>query len=165
MGTSLGFIRNKGMTAAAGCRRQAGVMLIEVLIAILIFSIGILAVVGMQAAAINNVTDAKYRSEAAFLTNRLVSQLWTDVPNISTTTYDYPGTGTPPASLTNWINDVYARLPNASTVPPIVKITNLNPGAGAQVTITVQWRMNEEAAQSPLPAPHNYTVVASIYTS
>src|SRR5262245_17189621 len=103
MGAPMGFLRNRTMTAEAGRRAQAGVMLIEVLIAILICSIGVLAVVGMQVAAINNVTDAKYRSEAAFLTNRLISQIWTDIPNIAT--YDYPGTGTLPASLANWVND------------------------------------------------------------
>ena len=46
-------------------RHQAGVMLIEALIGILIFSIGILALLGMQGAAMRNTTDAKYRSEAA----------------------------------------------------------------------------------------------------
>jgi len=53
--------------------RERGVMLIEALIAILIFSIGILAVVGMQGVAIKNVTESKYRSEAAFLANELIS--------------------------------------------------------------------------------------------
>ena len=43
-------------------RTQAGVMLIEALIGILIFSIGILALIGMQGAAIRNTTDARYRS-------------------------------------------------------------------------------------------------------
>ena len=45
-------------------------MLIEALIGILIFSIGILALIGMQAAAIRNTADARYRSEASFLANR-----------------------------------------------------------------------------------------------
>src|SRR5439155_165247 len=48
-------------------KRQDGVMLLEALIAILIFSIGILAVVGLQAVSIRNVTDAKHRTEAAYL--------------------------------------------------------------------------------------------------
>ena len=52
--------------AAARLRRQGGFMLIEALIAILIFSIGILGIVGLQAAAVNQSTDARYRSEAAF---------------------------------------------------------------------------------------------------
>jgi len=58
--------------------RERGVMLIEALVAILIFSIGILAVVGMQAVAIKDVTAAKYRSEAAFLAQELLAQMWTD---------------------------------------------------------------------------------------
>jgi type IV pilus assembly protein PilV len=166
MGTPRGFIRNAAMTATASRRNQAGVMLLEVLIAILIFSIGVLAVVGMQAAAINNVNDSKYRSEAAFLTNRLLSQMWTDNGNLLA--YQYNGTGGVPAKLTNWVNDptvgVYSLLPSASTVPPIVVITNWS-AAGAQVTITVRWLMPEEAAKTPQPPPHNYTVVASVYTS
>ena len=49
---------------------ERGVMLIEALVAILIFSIGILAVVGMQAIAIKDVTSAKYRSEATQAASR-----------------------------------------------------------------------------------------------
>lgn len=166
MGTSRGFIRNKAMTATVGGRKQAGVMLLEVLIAILIFSVGILAVVGMQVAAINNVNDSKYRSEAAFLTNRLLSQMWTDAGNIAA--YAYTGTGGVPAKLDPWINDpkvgVYRLLPNASTVPPIVTITGAT-AAGAQVTIQVRWLMPEEASQNPVPPAHNYTVTASVFTS
>jgi type IV pilus assembly protein PilV len=165
MGTKRGFIRNQGMIGAAA-RHQAGVMLLEVLIAILIFSIGILAVVGMQAAAINNVNDSKYRSEAAFLTDRLLSQMWTDAGNIAG--YAYPGSGGVPAKLNNWINDptvgVNKLLPNAANVPPIVTITGAS-ASGAQVTIRVRWQMPEEASQTPPPAPHSYTVVASVYTS
>ena len=166
MGTSQGFIRNRGTTAARGGRKQAGVMLLEVLIAILIFSIGVLAVVGMQAAAINNVNDSKYRSEAAFLTNRLLSQMWTDAGNIAA--YSFPLNASEPAKLTTWLHDptvgVYTLLPNASTKPPIVTVTTPTAN-GAQVTITVRWLMPEEAAQVPQPPAHNYTVVATVFTS
>jgi type IV pilus assembly protein PilV len=154
------------VTVAVGGRKQAGVMLLEVLIAILIFSIGVLAVVGMQAAAINNVNDSKYRSEAAFLTNRLLSQMWTDAGNIAS--YSYSGTGGIPAALNTWINDptvgVFKLLPNASTVPPIVTITGASV-SGAQIMIQVRWLMPEEASQSPVPPPHNYTVIATVFTS
>jgi len=62
----------------SGTEAPGGVMLLEALIAILIFSIGILAVVGMQTTTIKNVTDSKHRTEAAFLANKLLSQMWTD---------------------------------------------------------------------------------------
>ena len=89
--------------------REEGVMLIEALIAILIFSIGILAVVGMQATAIKNVTESKSRSEAAFLAEELMAQMWIDqninpatqlnTSNVNTANYNYPGSGTVPARL------------------------------------------------------------------
>src|SRR6266850_2797501 len=87
--------------------REEGVMLIEALIAILIFSIGILAVVGMQATAIKNVTESKSRSEAAFLAEELMAQMWIDqnistgavqvnTSNVTVANYNYGGSGTPP---------------------------------------------------------------------
>src|SRR5258707_11034991 len=85
-------------------RRQGGVMLLEALIAILIFSIGILAVVGMQATAMKAVTDARSRSEAALYANQLLAQIWTDAVNASA--YDYPGTGAIPARLQGWHDQV-----------------------------------------------------------
>ena len=140
-------------------KRQDGVMLLEALIAILIFSIGILAVVGLQAVSIRNVTDSKHRTEAAFLANNLLSQMWTDAGNIAS--YAYPGSGGVPTRLTGWVGQVNARLP-AAAVPPIVTITGAS-ATGATVSIQVRWQLPEEQSQN-LP-PHNYTVVASVYTS
>ena len=56
-----------------GRKRQGGVMLLEVLIGILIFSIGILAMLGMQTIGMRNTVEAKYRSEAAYLANQIPS--------------------------------------------------------------------------------------------
>jgi len=140
--------------------RERGVMLIEALLAILIFSIGILAVVGMQSVAIKNVTESKYRSEAAFLTNELMAKLWTDPGNIAL--YDYPGTGTVPPRLTDWVNKINTTLPGATVVQPRVTITGAT-AQGATVQIQVFWRLPEEASAG-LP-PHNHTVMASVFTS
>lgn len=134
-------------------------MLIEALIAILIFSVGILAIVGMQAVAIKSVTDSKTRSDASFLANELMAQMWTDAGNISS--YAYAGSGTVPARLTNWIATVNSRLPGAITVPPVVTITG-GSAAGASVQITMRWQLPEEASQG-LP-PHNFVIIASVYT-
>ncbi len=146
--------------------RERGVMLIEALVAILIFSIGILAVVGMQAVAIKDVTSAKYRSEAAFLAQELLAQMWTDNGNIST--YAFAGAGTPPAKILVWVNKVQSRLPDGANQLPVVTLTNLTPAApaapkGATVQITVRWRLPEEATQG-LQA-HSHTVVAYVYPS
>ena len=135
-------------------------MLLEALIAILIFSIGILAVVGLQAVSVKNVTDAKYRTQAAFLADKLLSQMWIDAGNIAS--YSYPGSGGVPTRLTGWVGQVNTQLPAAASVPPIVTVTGASP-AGATVSIQVRWQLPEEQSQN-LP-PHNYTVIAAVYTS
>ena len=56
---------------------QSGVMLLEALIAILIFSFGILTVIGIQAASIKMTADAQLRTRAALLANRLIGEMWT----------------------------------------------------------------------------------------
>ena len=145
---------------------ERGVMLIEALVGILIFSIGILAVVGMQAVAIKDVTSAKYRSEAAFLAQELLAQMWTDNGNIST--YAFTGAGAPPAKIQAWVNKVQSRLPDGANQPPVVTLTNPIPAApavptGATVQITVKWRLPEEVTQL-LPA-HSHTVIAYVYPS
>jgi len=145
---------------------ERGVMLIEALVAILIFSIGILAVVGMQAIAIKDVAAAKYRSEAAFLAQELLAQMWTDNGNIAT--YAYTGAGGPPDKIKVWVKKVQDRLPDGANQPQVVTLTNTVPVAsptptGATVQITVRWRTPQEVTQN-LPA-HNHTVIAYVYPS
>src|SRR5438132_12670673 len=82
-------------------KREGGVMLLEALIAILIFSIGILAVVGLQAVSIKNVTDSKHRTEAAFLPNNLLAQMSTGPANI--TPAAYPRRRRPPTRPTRCV--------------------------------------------------------------
>jgi len=55
---------------------QQGVALIEVLVAILIFSIGVLGLIGLQSRAIALSIDAEDRNRASMLANELVSTLW-----------------------------------------------------------------------------------------
>ena len=58
--------------------QQRGMMLVEGMIAILLFSIGILAIIGTQAIAIKQTSDAKYRVDASFLANQAIGAIWTD---------------------------------------------------------------------------------------
>lgn len=106
-------------------------MLIEALIGLLIFSMGILALVGMQATAISQVSDAKYRSEAAYLADRMIGEIWVN-------------RGTNVVALsTAWAADVGTALPNATgaNAPTVVV-------AGTQVTVTVFWQAPGAASVS-----------------
>lgn len=65
--------------------RQRGVMLLEVLVSIVIFSIGILAMISMQAASIATQADAQYRVEAGRLVDQLIANIRISVTHDATT--------------------------------------------------------------------------------
>lgn len=125
---------------------QRGSILLEGLIAILIFSFGILALVGMQAAAIKSTSEAKYRTDASFLANQLVGQMWAD--NRATMASNYQTGG---SVYNTWKTQVEATLPGATANPPTVVV-----GANNQVTVTVRWQAPSESAA------HRFVLVAQI---
>jgi Tfp pilus assembly protein PilV len=58
--------------------RQTGAYLLEALIGILIFALGVLGIVGLQAASLRTTSDSALRAEAVFAANQLLGQMWTD---------------------------------------------------------------------------------------
>jgi type IV pilus assembly protein PilV len=58
-------------------KAQRGSVLLEALIAVVIFSFGILAISGLQAAMIKNTTDATYRAEAAYVVQQYLGEMMT----------------------------------------------------------------------------------------
>ena len=55
--------------------RQQGVVLLEALIAILIFSLGILGLVGLQASMVKGTSEAKNRAEASYVAQREIGRI------------------------------------------------------------------------------------------
>jgi len=123
-------------------RHQAGVMLIEALIGILIFSIGILALLGMQGAAMKNTTDARYRSEAAYLASQIVGQMWVDLDKLPS--YDTDNAAAYPARDT-WMNSVALTLPGVTIGGALSPTIQVGPDgalglADREVRVQVQWQ-------------------------
>ena len=58
-------------------RGQAGVALLEVLVSVLLFSLGVLGLIGLQARAINLSIDAEDRNRAALIANDIAATMWT----------------------------------------------------------------------------------------
>lgn len=135
-------------------------MLLEALISILILSIGILGIVALQAASVKSAGDAKYRSDASLLSNKLIAQMW--VTDRTTATlqakFSSAGGGTAYAS---WSNDVAAALPGASAVPPTVTVTPVTTTVtpSSLVTVTIFWRAPNE---TPGTAPHKFVAIAQV---
>lgn len=141
-------------------RAQDGSVLLEALIAILIFSMGILAIVGLQAASIKTSADAKYRSDASMLANQLIGQMWVSNRTTMATQFASP---TGPAYLA-WLNDVQATLPGATgTNLPNVTIATTVTAISASasdtthtVNMILRWQSPGESS------PHSYAVSAQI---
>lgn len=145
------------LTTPPPSTKQTGVMLLEALIAIFIFSLGILAIVGMQAMAAKQITDARYRSDASLLANQLFGAMWSTDRTVATLQADFTGGSsgvTDGAKYTKWKNRVEASLPVPPGNPPTVDIA---PDGSA--TVTIRWRAPSEGA---VVDPHKYTVVAQI---
>ena len=138
-------------------RNQQGVILLEAMIGILIFSIGILALVAMQAISISNVSNARYRTEAAFLANEIIGEAWIDrgVGYANLGNYAVAsGSATYPNTVT-WVNKVNAALPGSVANPPDIAIVTPASG-GRQITVTVRWRAPDAVSVS------NHVAVAII---
>jgi len=110
-------------------RRQRGVALIEVLVAILIFSIGVLGLIGLQSRAIAVSMDTEDRNRASLLANELVSMLW--LRGTSGITAD---------EKTAWegrvANTIGGGLPNGDGDYTITALT----GGRRQVDVTITWK-------------------------
>lgn len=132
-------------------RPQAGSSLIEALVAIVIFSIGVLALIALQVTSVRQSSNAKYRSDAALLVNQLIGQMW--VADRATTTLQN-NFNTGGALYTPWAAAVQAQLPAAAASAPTVVV-----GADGQVTVNVYWKAPNEQDTDP---QHQYTAIARI---
>lgn len=140
--------------------KQNGSVILEALIAILIFSIGILALVGMQVTTINTVSDAKYRADASFLTDQIIGVMWAS----RTSTTNASGVVSFSPDTTFACNPCSAANGNAATQAwAASNVAGLLPGAtsaiavsGAQVTVTLSWQPPQATTA------HRHTAVAYI---
>lgn len=136
-------------------RFAAGVMLLEALIGILIFSIGILALVGMQATSVRQVSSAKYRTDASLLANDLMGQMWLGdrTPVNLTANFSSPSG----ADYLLWVERIKPVLPGSADHLPSVSVRSV-PGTfapHAEVRITLYW-------QPPSEPLHQFLLVAEI---
>ncbi|MEF8698214.1 MAG: hypothetical protein V5B33_02625 [Candidatus Accumulibacter sp. UW20] len=132
-------------------------MLLEALIAVLIFSLGILSLVALQATSIQLASDAKYRVDASLLADKLIGQMWASGGTAENLKASFERGG---AAYQTWLDSdvkATASLPgivaddddNKSTLPSVeVKVHGVDPdypvrppgASAATVTVTIYWR-------------------------
>ena len=154
---------------------QAGSMLIEAIIGLLVFAIGMLGLIGLQAVTIAATADAQYRTEAARRAEQILSEIWLTVDRSSATTmqaslnaFTYNVNGTTcsfsggavqvgNSTLTAWVASMTSgtatQLPGATAAMLQIMIDT---AADNQVTVTVCWRAPQDRA------PRNHVLVGHI---
>lgn len=128
--------------------RRRGFTLMEVLIAIIVMSIGLLGLASMQANGLKNTTSAYQRSQAILLANEMLDRIRANQVGMYSGAYDHlldgatsdPGcitTGCSPAQMAQydafqWSRRVAALLPSGKGI-----VTGA--GHNSIFTITVMW--------------------------
>jgi type IV pilus assembly protein PilV len=122
------------MTRYRRARASKGFSLIEVLVGILIFAVGVLGIVGLQVSMTRAQTAGKFRSDAAYLANELIGSMWGDIPNIAKYASAQCASHGPCA---DWAAKVVTLLPGGTTV-----VTS--DAASGEVHITIKWTVPNE---------------------
>jgi type IV pilus assembly protein PilV len=116
------------------CERGSG--LLEGLLAILLFSVGLLSLLMLLSATHIESSNARYRIEASLLINELVSHMW--IGDHSLTGLRDRFTDTTSTDYQSWFASVSRRLPgvSASTNTPQITIDDAR-----TVTVNLKWQV------------------------
>jgi hypothetical protein len=142
-------------------QRQGGAYLLEALIGILIFALGVLGIVGLQAASLKTTTDAGLRAEAVFAASQFLGQMWTD-SRANLPAYSSAVKGGP---YVDFAAELKGAQGGAYAIDPTVNIDDFTKGippsnTSNSVTIQIFWR--SDTATDPCPGLptvfcHSYT--------
>ena len=156
------------MRQVADISKQGGVMVLEALIALLIFTMGILAVIGMQARSIAQTMEAHYRVDAAFLGNQILSLIWADRFNVTGYACSPCTTSTTNTTVQAWVTQIQSTNSQSAYLPgvtdkvnqPTIVVGNVTDPQGVltghTVTVTLSWKSPQSGAT------HSYTTMAQI---
>lgn len=147
-----------------------GIVLLDALVAVVIFSIGIVGMVSLQSSAVQLTGAANYRLNAALLADQVIAQMWAS--NLSTLSTDYVGSaGSGGSEYTTWYQSidcastashVSSCLPGVEANPPSIAITQQTISDSSnteyQVTVTVNWQAPGDSSK------HTYVSVTDIGT-
>ncbi len=125
-------------------------MLIEALVALLIFAFGVLGIVGLQASMTKAQTQSKSRSDASLLAQQLIGSMWTDTAANRANYAMTPTTTCTYARCSDWAARLSTALPSGTAT--------VNVAALPVVEITINWT-------PPNEQQHSYRTSSAIATN
>lgn len=133
-----------------------GVSLLEVLVSLLILSIGLLGLAGLQSKALRYSQSAMFRSQATILADDILERMRVDRENVLkkkwTTTFAdradadiTTNTDFANREIRDWKNQVETLLPSSEASIQLLPLNDPNP---RRVTIRIKW--DDSRGQEPL---------------
>ncbi len=142
---------------AARLQRQQGFTLVEVLIAVVVLSLGMLGLVGLQMTATRSNQSAYHRTQAALLAQDALERIRINADEAKIAGYDIAFADAPPAApnciddsqdcnptalrnfdLAEWLGRLSAELPSGDGQIAVTEDTSVSPTAYS-ATVSVRW--------------------------
>ena len=124
---------------------QAGVSMIEVLVAIIILSVGLLGLAGLQTAGLMHNQSASFRSTASVMAYGILDSMRANRIEAGAGSYNHLLEDAVPAvetisgqDVSNWLNELALRLPEG--------LGSIDVDADNKVTVLIQWDDSRGAA-------------------
>ncbi len=129
--------------SGTGPPRAQGLFLLEALVALLVFAIGTVGLLGVIANALRESGNARWRTEAFGLASSTLSSMWAEDPEAIAARYDATTSGAGYRTLLA----AAMRLPGVRALAnaPVVTIEDAG-GDRRRVSVTVYWQLPTEGA-------------------
>lgn len=142
-------IRTRAAKARAMKGTQRGFALMDALVSIAIFGVGITGLAGLQATLLAQNTQSNYRVQAAAYANSLVGVALSDAANLRCYAGATPCSSTvASATVASWRQEVIGALPGAAASPPQIVLAN-----DGMLTVRLFWKLPREEVT------HNYVLM------
>lgn len=123
--------RTRKSNGRPGRTAVRGIVLIEILVALLIFMFGVLGFIGLQTTLTKAQAEADMRATAANLANDVIGRMWANVGHLA----GYAGENEcSAAACSEWLSKVQRTLPNGTTKISV-------DGTTGNVSITLGWKL------------------------
>lgn len=114
---------------------ERGGSLLEGLLALAVFSIGLMSLLLLLSAALVETGNARYRSEASALASDLIAQMWTGDRSLEALRERFDDAES--TDYQRWLDSVHARLPgtDATNNLPVITIDDAR-----HVSVLLRWQ-------------------------
>jgi len=137
-----------------GCRKQSGASLLEVLIALLILSIGLLGLAGLQAASLRHTHEAQLRSQATWLAMDMLERMRANQQELDAYTGTHANVpcmgSTGQGALATAVSDALEWQQNLGCLLPLG--SSVVTRSGDTVTVEISWAVRANSDDAPADA-------------